>query len=76
MADWIKLPLRLSIQETSMPNQWYYSQKGQKVVGPCSPTALKKLAANGMLAPDDLVGKNRTVRLVKASTVKGLFPTP
>jgi hypothetical protein len=61
-----------------MPSQWYYSRNGQKVLGPCSSSALKKLAAQGKITPDDLVGKNRTVRLVKAGTVKGLFvqPTP
>ena len=59
-----------------MASKWYYSRQGQKVAGPCSPTELKRLAAGGHLGPDDLVGKNRVVRLVKASTVKGLFATP
>ena len=59
-----------------MPDKWYYSQKGQKVAGPCSSTELKRLAARGQLAPDDLVGKNRMVRLVKADSVKGLFNPP
>jgi hypothetical protein len=58
-----------------MPSKWYYSCKGQKVVGPCSPSQLKKLATDGQLTPDDLVGKNRVVRLVKAGSVKGLFPS-
>ncbi len=57
-----------------MASQWFYSRGDQKVVGPCSATALKKLAAVGVITPDDLVGKNRKVRLVKANTVKGLFP--
>ena len=59
-----------------MPKTWYYSRDGKKIAGPCSSTELKKLAAKGDLAPDDLVGKNRKVRLVKASSVKGLFAAP
>jgi hypothetical protein len=59
-----------------MPSKWYYSHNGQKVSGPCSATYLKKLAATGRLMPDDLVGKNRVVRLVKAGSVKGLFLAP
>jgi hypothetical protein len=59
-----------------MPSKWYYSRSGQKVLGPCTSTELKRLAAGGHLKPDDLVGKNRVVRLVKAGTVKGLFTTP
>jgi hypothetical protein len=60
------------------PAKWYFSRKGLKVAGPCSSTELKRMAAGGHLTPEDLVGKNRKVRLVKAGTVKGLFaePTP
>jgi hypothetical protein len=56
-----------------MPAKWYFSRKGLHVAGPCSSAELKRLAASGHLSPDDLVGKNRKVRLVKAGTVKGLF---
>ena len=56
-----------------MASLWYYSHNGQKVVGPYSSIELKRLAARGILMPDDTVGKNRMVRLVKASSVKGLF---
>jgi GYF domain 2 len=59
-----------------MPDKWYYSHNELKVAGPCSSTELKRLAARGQLKPDDMVGKNRMVRLVKASSVKGLFTTP
>ena len=59
-----------------MPARWYFSRNGEKVAGPCSSTELKRLAAKGGLKPDDLVGKNRMVRLVKASSVKGLFTAP
>jgi hypothetical protein len=59
-----------------MPAKWYFSRDGEKVSGPCSGAELKRLAAKGGLKPDDLVGKNRIVRLVKAGTVKGLFPGP
>ena len=57
-----------------MPAKWYFSRKGQTVSGPCTQAELKRLAARGHLTPDDMVGKNRVVRLVKASSVKGLFP--
>jgi GYF domain 2 len=59
-----------------MPDKWYYVRKGTTVIGPCSSTDLRRLAARGHLTPDDMVGKNRKVRLVKAGTVKGLFATP
>ena len=59
-----------------MSAQWFFTRNGQGVTGPCSSTELKRLAASGKLSPDDLVGKNRKVRLVKASTVKGLFKVP
>ena len=59
-----------------MPDKWYYSHDGQKVEGPCRSTELRRLAARGDLKPEDTVGKNRMVRLVKASSVKGLFSTP
>jgi hypothetical protein len=59
-----------------MSAEWYYSRNGGHVAGPCSATDLKKLAATGHLNPDDMVGKNRKVRLVKAASVKGLFPSP
>jgi hypothetical protein len=56
-----------------MPAKWYYSHDGQKPTGPLTSTELKGLAASGQLTQEDMVGKNRTVRLVKAGTVKGLF---
>jgi hypothetical protein len=59
-----------------MANKWYYMQKGQPVAGPCSSMELRRLATRGQITPDDLVGRNRTVRLVKAGTVKGLFNVP
>ena len=59
-----------------MSDKWYYSHDGQKVEGPCCSTELKRLAARGHLKPEDTVGKNRMVRLVKASSVKGLFRPP
>ena len=60
-----------------MPDKWYYTQKGQVVIAPCSSTELRRLAARGQLSRHDMVGKNRMVRLVKAESVKGLFgPLP
>lgn len=61
-----------------MPIRWFYSHDRQKVVGPCSSSELRKLAASGQLKPGDMVRGGRIVDLVKASRVKGLFnkPTP
>jgi GYF domain 2 len=56
-----------------MAAEWFFSRKGQGITGPCSSAELKRLAATGKLRPDDLVGKNRKVRFVLASSVKGLF---
>ena len=63
-------------EECPMVHKWYYSQKGQPVAGPCSSMDLRRLATRGQLTPDDLVGRNRMVRLVKAGSVKGLFNVP
>jgi hypothetical protein len=65
-----------SDQEPSVTDKWYYSRDGKKPDGPCSSTELRRLAGRGQLKPDDMVGKNRMVRLVKASSIKGLFNTP
>jgi GYF domain 2 len=54
--------------------RWYYSNQGHDVAGPCTQAQLKKLAAEGQLRPNDFVGKNRAVHLIKAGRVKGLFP--
>jgi hypothetical protein len=59
-----------------MHHNWYYSRNGREVVGPCTSRELVNLAASKQLAPDDMVGRNRKVRLVKASSVKGLFAAP
>ena len=59
-----------------MAAQWFFTRNGQGISGPCSSTELKRFAASGKLAPDDMVGKNRKVRLVKAGSVKGLFTVP
>jgi hypothetical protein len=59
-----------------MANDWYFSRNGQNPAGPCTSTELRRLVGIGQLRPEDLVGKNRKVRLVRAATVKGLFPAP
>jgi hypothetical protein len=59
-----------------MPKKWFYSHAGQKVVGPCSSTELRKLASSGELVPEDMVRGGRMVRAVKAKRLKGLFATP
>jgi hypothetical protein len=57
-----------------MANDWYFSREGQSLAGPCTSTEIRRLASIGQLLPGDLVAKNRKVRLVRAASVKGLFP--
>jgi GYF domain 2 len=76
MASWLDSPPLFPVRRPTMPAKWYFSRVGLHVAGPCSSTELKRLAASGRLSPDDLVGKNRKVRLVKAGTVNGLFIPP
>lgn len=59
-----------------MAHNWYYLIKGQPIAGPCSSMELRRLATRGQLTPEDYVGRNRKVRLVKAGSVKGLFTVP
>jgi hypothetical protein len=59
-----------------MAKKWFYSHAGQKVVGPCSSSDLRKLASSGELVPGDMVRGGRMPRAVKARRLKGLFATP
>ncbi|MCH8046425.1 MAG: DUF4339 domain-containing protein [Planctomycetes bacterium] len=52
---------------------WYYSH-GDEQLGPVTGSQLKKLAAEGKLAPTDLVWKEGMDDWVAASTIDGLVP--
>jgi len=54
-------------------SHWYYAQDDQQL-GPVSSAELRKLAASGQLAPDDLVWRDGMEDWVTARVVKGLFP--
>ena len=57
-----------------MPADWYYAKNNQKF-GPIDAAELKRLAANSVLVPEDLVWKEGQPKWVRASSVKGLFPS-
>lgn len=54
-----------------MSEQWYYATDGRQN-GPVEARALKQLAADGRLRPDDLVWKDGMKDWVPTSSVKGL----
>jgi phage shock protein PspC (stress-responsive transcriptional regulator) len=55
------------------PQQWFYSQSGQKF-GPIDAAGLKKLATSGHLQLTDLVWREGMTEWSAAANVKGLFP--
>ncbi|MGA2440373.1 MAG: GYF domain-containing protein [Tepidisphaeraceae bacterium] len=55
--------------------EWFYSKNGQQQ-GPVSGTALKQMADNGQILPDDLVWREGMAEWAKASQLKGLFGAP
>jgi hypothetical protein len=57
-----------------MAAEWLVQRGGQEI-GPMSSDVLKQLAATGQLAPTDRVRKTSMDRFVRASAVKGLFPS-
>jgi GYF domain 2/Domain of unknown function (DUF4234) len=60
-----------------MANEWYYTLNGQQQPAPTSTTALRQLAADGVLQPTDLIWQDGMPNWVAASSVKGLFtPKP
>lgn len=61
-------------QKSTVASQWYYLTD-EEPQGPVSAEQLKKLAAAGQLAPDDMVWKEGMDDWVDASKLKGLFPT-
>jgi len=58
----------------AVAQEWYYSVDGERS-GPVSGAALKELAMAGKLGSDDLIWKDGMPDWVKASRIKGLFPT-
>ncbi len=58
-----------------MAKQYYY-ESGGKEFGPIGAVAMKALAANGQIRPEDLIREDGTTRQVPAKDVKGLFAPP
>lgn len=56
-----------------MANQWYYNRDGEKN-GPIGDSDLRRMAADGVLKPDDQIWKEGMAEWRKAGAVKGLFP--
>lgn len=55
-----------------MADEWFYQRNGQKF-GPFSPQALRQLAIDGFLLPNDMVTKSGMTNWAPASKVNGLF---
>ena len=55
-----------------MANEWYYTESGARH-GPVSTDELKRLAAEGLLAPTELIWKPGMPEWTPASRAKGLF---
>jgi hypothetical protein len=56
-----------------MASQWFYSQDGRIMVGPCSSLEMKHLASTGQILPTYRVQRKGRVKTVLARNVKGLF---
>ena len=56
--------------------QRYFAQIQGQTVGPMPAAALKKMAQDGQLSPDDVVWKEGAQQNVKAGQISGLFKTP
>jgi hypothetical protein len=57
-----------------MAGEWYYA-KGNQKFGPVESAELKRLASASVLLPEDLVWKEGQPKWVRASIIKGLFPS-
>lgn len=53
-------------------SEWHYAKNGQQF-GPINTTQLKQLAAEGQLAPTDMIWKEGMAEWAPAGSVKGLF---
>src|SRR5437870_1719460 len=56
-----------------MPDEWFYV-KDKKKQGPVSFAQLQGLAAQGQIAPADMVLQGGTTKWAAAESVAGLFP--
>jgi hypothetical protein len=59
-----------------MSNQWYFTQNGGEMLGPCTSKELKILASSGKLLPTDTIRKEGMEKPVRARRLKGLFTPP
>jgi GYF domain 2 len=59
--------------EEPMPSQWFYSQDGRTMHGPCTSVEMKQLASTGQILPDYRVQRKGREKTVMARNVKGLF---
>jgi len=57
-----------------MAGEWYYA-KGNQKFGPVESAELKRLASASVLLPEDLVWKEGQPKWVRASSIRGLFPS-
>lgn len=57
-----------------MTQTWYYARNGNRY-GPVSPEALRQLAQEGGLKPEDLVWREGLDDWVPAARLKGVFPS-
>jgi hypothetical protein len=57
-----------------MPEQWHYSEGNEKL-GPVSRDELRAMAADGRLAPTDLVWRDGMSKWTEGKRVNGLFPS-
>lgn len=57
-----------------MSNHGYFQAAGQ-AFGPCTPTQLQRLAAEGTIKPSTLIRRGEHGEWVEAGKVKGMFPT-
>jgi len=56
-------------------DEWYYAENGQQR-GPVPVTALREMAANGILKPTDLVWTEGMSQWAPASATRGIFRPP
>jgi hypothetical protein len=66
---------RVLRSEEHMSQQWYYS-RGRTKNGPVSVAGLRQLAAEGRLAPNDMVWTDGMADWAAAGSLSGLFPAP
>jgi hypothetical protein len=56
-----------------VPTQWFYSQDGRNMLGPCTSLEMKQLASTGKILPTYRVQRKGRDKTVIARNVKGLF---